>query len=289
MNKKELSIIIVTFNSSHIISKCINSFKRSIYDVYIVDNASSDNTISIINEEFKDVTLIKNNKNLGFGKANNIALERINTDYALILNPDAIIRDIDIDNAISILRKNSDIAILGSNTIIDKDFANTEVNNPKEFYYSDFVVGGVMFMSMKNMRKIGFFDEKFFMFAEDSEICDRSIANGYKNAIAYNCFAFHEGAQSSKKTLKILYRRFWHLGWSKTIYKRCRKNYFLFYKSMIRIIFKYFFEAIFYLSILKIEKSITKFGFCFGSLSAILGVKAFDKNGNPRGNFPFTN
>lgn len=289
MNKKELSIIIVTFNSSHIISKCINSFERNIYDVYVVDNASSDNTISIINKDFNDIFLIANNKNLGFGKANNIALEKIDTEYALILNPDALIRDVDISNAINILRKNSDIAILGSNTIIEKDFANTKVNGLEEFYYSDFVVGGVMFVNMNNLRKIGFFDEKFFMFAEDSEICDRSIANGYKNAIAYNCFAIHEGAQSSKKTLKNLYRRFWHLGWSKTIYKKGRKNYFSHCRSSIRIIIKYFIEAIFYLLILKFEKSITKFGFCFGSLSAILGVKAFDKNGNPRGQLPFAN
>jgi len=289
MNKKELSIIIVTFNSSHIISKCINSFERNIYDVYVVDNASSDNTISVINEEFKDIALIANNKNLGFGKANNIALKKIDTEYALILNPDALIRDVDINNAINILKKNSNIAILGSNNIADRDFTNTKINDLEEFYYSDFVVGGVMFMNMKNIKKIGFFDEKFFMFAEDSEICDRSIAYGYKNAIAYNCFTIHKGAQSSKKTLKVLYRRFWHLGWSKTIYKRGRKNYFSHCRSSVRIIIKYFLEAICYLFILKTEKSIAKFGFCLGSLSAILGVKAFDKNGNPRGELPFTN
>jgi GT2 family glycosyltransferase len=121
------------------------------------------------------------------------------------------------------------------------------------------------------------------MFAEDSEICDNSILNGFKNAIFNDAFALHIGGTSSTKTLRTHYRRFWHLGWSKTKYKQKRKKTFNFIRSTLRIFILYFCEGIFYFLLQNKEKSIQKFAFCFGSFACLIGIKAFDKNNNPRG------
>ena len=283
MSNKELTIIIVTFNSAEIIKKCLKSFDISKYDVFVIDNNSSDKTVEIVKNSFELVKIIENPKNMGFGRANNIGLNQAQTQFALILNPDAQIRDIDIETCLKHLKINPQIALASPYTLNEENFDNAEKYKNDEINFCNFVVGGIMFMNLENVRKFGFFDEQFFMFAEDSEICDKSILNGFKNAIFNDAFALHIGGKSSTKTLKTHYRRFWHLGWSKTKYKQKRKNKFNFIRSTLRICTLYFCEGIFYFLLRNKEKSVQKFAFSFGSFASLIGMKAFDKNNNPRG------
>ena len=205
MNNKELTIIIVTFNSAEIIEKCLKSFDISKYDVFVIDNNSSDKTVEIVKNSFELVKVIENPKNMGFGRANNIGLNQAQTPFALILNPDAQIRDIDIETCLKHLKNNSQIALASPYTLNEENFDNSKKYKSCDIIYCDFVVGGIMFMNLENVRKFGFFDEQFFMFAEDSEICDKSILNGFKNAIFNDAFALHIGGKSSTKTLKTHY------------------------------------------------------------------------------------
>ena len=120
---------------------------------------------------------------MGFGRGNNIGLNQAQTQFALILNPDAQIRDIDIETCLKHLKNNPQIALASPYTLNEENFDNAEKYKNDEINFCNFVVGGIMFMNLENVRKFGFFDEQFFMFAEDSEICDKSILNGFKNAI----------------------------------------------------------------------------------------------------------
>ena len=283
MNNKELTIIIVTFNSAEIIEKCLKSFDICKYDVFVIDNNSSDKTVEIVKNSFELVKVVENSKNLGFGRANNLALNQTQTPFALILNPDAQIRDIDIEICLKHLKNNPQIALASPYTLSSDSFESATISHSETIIYTDFVVGGIMFMNLENVKKFGFFDEQFFMFAEDSVICDNSIYNSFKNAIFNDAFALHIGGKSSTKTLKTHYRRFWHLGWSKTKYKQKRKNTFNFIRSTLRICVLYFCEGIFYFLLRNKEKSVQKFAFCFGSFACLNGMKAFDKNDNPRG------
>jgi len=283
MNDKELTIIIVTFNSAEIIEKCLNSFDVNKYEIFIIDNNSSDKTVEIVKNSYKTLKVIKNSKNLGFGRANNIGLNQAQTPFALVLNPDVQIRDVDIETCLKHLKNNPQIALASPYTLGEESFENAEKNKTNEIIYCNFVVGGIMFMNLENVKKFGFFDEQFFMFAEDSVICDNSILNGFKNAIFKDAFALHIGGKSSTKTLKTHYRRFWHLGWSKTKYKQKRKNTLNFLRSTLRICALYFCEGILYYFLQNKEKSLQKFAFCFGSFACLIGMKAFDKNNNPRG------
>ncbi|MCE3255427.1 MAG: glycosyltransferase family 2 protein [Rickettsiaceae bacterium] len=279
---KDLTIIIVTFNSSEVIENCLSRLNTTKYNVVVVDNASQDNVTQIVADKFPRVKLIKNEKNLGFGKANNIALRQADTAFALILNPDAYISEEDIEISLNILKNNSKIA-LASPKVFHIEAAKTVQANAEDYSIANFIIGGVLFMNLSILRKIGFFDENYFMFAEDNEISDRAIDNGYINVIINKASAFHIGGSSSKKSLRTTYRRFWHLGWSKSKYKQTRKGKLQAARATLRLSIIYFCESAFYLLIGNINKSVSKFAFASGCFSFLIGLKAFKKNGMPRG------
>ena len=108
-----LTIIIVTYNSEAIIHNCLSNISPENNEVFVVDNNSSDTTVKIIADNFKTVKIIKNPTNLGFGRANNIALSQTKNNFALILNVDAQISPDDIKKTIEIMSQNPDIAIAG--------------------------------------------------------------------------------------------------------------------------------------------------------------------------------
>ena len=107
----KLTFIITTFNSAQVIDACLNKINFSNYRVIVVDNNSSDNTTEIVSNNYPLATLIKNKKNCGYGRANNIGLRATTTPYALILNPDAFIFEEDLAKIINMMDKNSEIAI----------------------------------------------------------------------------------------------------------------------------------------------------------------------------------
>jgi hypothetical protein len=280
---KDLTIVIVTFNSAEIIAKCLGYLNPTKYDIIVVDNSSADETCAIVSGQFPLVKLIKSGGNLGFGRANNIGLRQAVTQFALVLNPDAFILEEDIEIALNVLKNNPQIS-LASPTILHNEGASPKIPpSDGDYKETNFIVGGVLFMRLEVFKKIGFFDEDFFMFAEDNEISDRSIANGYKNVILNNATALHKGGGSSTKNLRNTYRRFWHLGWSKSKYKQTKKGKLQTIRATARLTIVYFCEGIFYFLTRNINKSVSKFAFSFGCFSYLIGLKAFKKNGKPRG------
>ncbi len=283
---KDLTIIIVTFNSSEIIEKCLSYFdaKWDKWNIVVVDNASPDNTCEIVANKFPQVKLIKNDKNLGYGKANNIGLRQSKTDFALILNPDAFIFEQDIEVSLTLLKNNPKIALASPRIFHSQEAFQADAAKLKnEYSLTKFIVGGVLFMRLAVFRKIGFFDEEFFMFAEDNEISDRSIENGYQNITINIAQAFHSGGGSSKRSLRNTYRRFWHLGWSKSKYKQAKKGKLQTIRATARLSLVYFCEGIFFILIGNASKSVSKFAFSLGCFSFLIGLKAFRKDGTARG------
>ena len=108
---RQLTFIITTYNSAGVIDNCLNKINFDNYEVIVVDNNSSDKTTEIISEKYPLVNLIKNKKNYGYGRANNIGLRTTKTPYALILNPDAFIFEKDLEKIIVMMDKNLEIGI----------------------------------------------------------------------------------------------------------------------------------------------------------------------------------
>jgi hypothetical protein len=140
-----------------------------------------------------------------------------------------------------------------------------------------------MFLNMKIMRKIGFFDEGFFLYCEDNEICKRVIKKGFKTAIINDLKLLHIGNSSSKITKQESEKIYWHkFGWSKLYYTQKIHGSFIARLKAIRMILKFSIicakELILNRKISTIKSQSLK-----GSIAYFIGLKAFDKNNNPRG------
>ena len=273
MTDKSLTIIIVTFNSATIIKNCLEKLNFKKYQIIIVDNNSSDNTIDLITKHFPKADLIKLDKNIGYGRANNIALRQTNTDYALILNPDAFIAEKDIDKVINIMDKNQKFALAGPTANKISGFIETEL-----------IEGSILFLKMAIFRKIGFFDENFFLYYEDNELCKRSVKNGYKNIIIGNLDFWHLQNKSYQKNLRNIYKSRWHLrSWSKLYYKQITENKLIAKLMAVWLMFFYFVKILQSILRLKPEKIISYIAAFSGAFSYLIGLKAFRKNGSSRG------
>ena len=290
-----LTIIIVSFNSAKIIKSCLEKINFSKYDVVVVDNSSLDNTTQIISENFPQVKIIKLDKNIGYGRANNVALRMIKTEFAMILNPDAFILEEDIEIILSLLQKTPDIALAGplllqNYPILESDktkelkiIESNLLERCDEYLSVKYIIGAILFLRMSVFQKISFFDENIFLYYEDDEISWRVVQSGYKAAIIPSAQGFHIGQGSSGSNLRNIYKRFWHRALSKLYWKEKQKGKFVATKSAIRLMIVFFIKSIFYGAILNYKKAIENIASCFGSIGFLIGLKAFDKSDNPRG------
>lgn len=237
-----VSIIIVSYNTENLLRNCISSIYKNIvgvdFEVIVSDNGSTDGSIEMIRAEFPQVILIENNKNLGFGKANNIGAKIAKGKYLFFLNSDTVLFN-DAVKGFYEAAKNEE-CILGAylcdghgavvpsygkflqpilfslkKNIYDfypmvlkkrRSMLNAATSkNTNDERYVDFVTGADLFISKKNFNAINGFDGGFFMYFEDEDLCRRELEIGIKSKIiATPKIAHLEGASSSVKIKKIL-------------------------------------------------------------------------------------
>lgn len=196
-----LSIIIVNWNTGELLYNCVKSINENMtdsnYEIIITDNDSKDNSCSNIESDFKNVKIIYSKDNLGFSKGNNIAVKEAKGEYVLFLNPDTIILDNSIEKALDYIKckcskkdlvgvrlLNGDRTLQFSSCKFPKS-ANVITSSyvmSKEWHYknhnTDWVMGAFMLMKRDFFNEIGGFNESFFMYSEDIELCFRVKKNG---------------------------------------------------------------------------------------------------------------
>ena len=199
--EKKIAVVIVTFNGEIWIRKNLNSLLNSTYpiDIIIVDNASTDETVNVI-EEFSSVELIQNKNNLGFGKANNIGIDsaiKNGADAIFLLNQDSWIFENTITNLAKKLFKNQDLGIVSpmhysaDETILDSSFSTYYNKNETEIDSNSirivpFVNAAAWLVSKDCFLKVGFFEPVFNHYGEDRNFCDRVHYHKFKIGIVKN-------------------------------------------------------------------------------------------------------
>lgn len=231
MNLSDITVVTVTFNSAHCIEQLTNGL-RHLPNVIVVDNASDDETVSLVSQALPDATVIGCNENLGFGPANNRALESLQTPFALLLNPDCIPSKDAVQKLLSAANRLPNAAIIAPH-LIRRD-GSTEVSYrwPHTKWLSrgpqaegpccvGFVCGAAMLLNMEVMREIGFFDETFFLYYEDEDLCQR-VFNAKKEIILVPDIAIthlSRGSVKGRNPLKSEFIRGYHHAQSKLIFE----------------------------------------------------------------------
>lgn len=212
-----LSIIIVNYNSGKMIKECLSSISKSFlnlsHEVIIVDNNSKDKYINFINEDFKKFLLLKNSKNIGFARAVNQGFWRAKGEIILVLNPDVKINPTSVEKAINFLENNPEVGILlpkllnvdGTlqyscrrfytfpvlifrrsplkklkpiSQMIDKHLMKD--SNHDKAMEVDWGLGACMFIRRSALNGDKIFDERFFLYFEDVDLCLRMKKKGFK-------------------------------------------------------------------------------------------------------------
>ena len=248
---KLTTIIIVTINGK-VLYKTIKKL-NNFYKIIIIENNKDEKFKKKILSRFKKVEVILPKKNLGFAGGNNLALKKVKTPYVLILNPDVEINKRNIqsfekhakkNNNFSILAPNSNHFIETINTRLDKidKFNFIKIKDKKKLTEIPWVPGWCMFCKMNDLKKMRFFDDSFFLFFEELDLCKRLKKKNKKfflindNKVIHH---FHGTSNNLKKIESINHSklRLWHFYWSSFYYHRKHYGYF---KSLLIHISKYF-------------------------------------------------
>lgn len=294
----ELAIIVLTYNSEKIILQCLQSFSDINCRIILVDNASTDCTIALVKENFKQVEIIQNKQNIGFSRGNNVALRNLKTKYALLLNPDVEISKKSISELYQLSKKNPNIAISGprifsqskdsiTQEVLHKQFSESNyyniISTKNTHHEVDWIIGCAYFLDVAKFKELGLFDENAFMYVDDEVMSYAARTHGYQCAIAKTATAKHIYGMSTPSNIGYSYLKAWHLAWSK-MYKRKQKKGFIkviaiYPKICIKTISKF---CAFLLKS-KGQSAYAQLGELAGSTSFICGQSAFDKTNNPRG------
>ena len=201
MTRKELLIIMVTYNAEKYLDKSLAPFINihEGWDVFVVDNCSEDNTVSIIESKFPFVNLTKSQENLGFGRANNIGLKyALENEYehVLLLNQDAYITIDCIKNLIKAQNESPEYYVLSpmqfdsTEKSLDKDFCCFMLETKeltidalsgiykKEIYDCKFIPAACWLLSLDCIKNIGGFNPTFYHYGEDDNYYQRVLYNG---------------------------------------------------------------------------------------------------------------
>lgn len=224
----ELSIIIVTYRGWMRLDKCLFSlaaFSGALsIEVIIVDNTPDKDEISPIMAKYPSFTYLHNNINGGYGYANNKGVEHSSGKYLLILNPDTVAGESAVTSLLVVVKKHPEFAIVSCRQVNEKgrecnvmsslpEFRNLtglirSVSGKKsfpadgEFIFPGWVSGSVMLMSKERFNALGGFDDDYWMYFEDVDICKRARDSGGKVVLLQNVSIEHNHGGSSRIDLR---------------------------------------------------------------------------------------
>jgi N-acetylglucosaminyl-diphospho-decaprenol L-rhamnosyltransferase len=263
ISRQNLSIVIVTFKSEMVIHNCIRSIEKDI-KIIVVENSNNYQFKEELESTYANVSCVLTSKNLGMGSGNNIGIKKAKTDFVLILNPDVILETSTINELILASQKIINFAILAPISS-DTKYPNYRLLNNEKIKIEDspsFKVKSVDgFAMLFNKRKLdiiikkNYFDESFFMYLENDDLCKRIRDINEDIFIVTTSKIKHLGGKAvdSKYKNEIELSRNWHWIWSKFYFN---KKHFGYSNAFIKGFPKFFSSLIKYCFYLLIQNKI---------------------------------
>lgn len=212
----DISVIIVSYNTAELTIACLESVlesERVESEVFVVDNASKDGSVEIIRKQFPAVKVIANDTNRGFGAANNQALRECSGRYVIFLNPDTTVGPETFSSMVDYMDAHPEVGLAGPKVSNPDGSRQDSVSYryPGHRYgASDIgmlpgdiacVLGACQIASASLLHEIGGFDEDFFLYGEDQDICLRIRKRGFEIGFIDTAVIMHHGGQSERATL----------------------------------------------------------------------------------------
>jgi len=228
----DLTTLIVNYNTAGLLSQCISALRMSAknisHEIILVDNASSDDSVSLLKNEYSDCKLIFNDKNVGFGRANNQCIPFIQGRYVLLLNTDAFVSEDTIDKTIAYMDTHMECGILGVKllgregelqpscryfpkpwniflrsmgllslfkSVHDIDDMEWGHNKPRQ---CDWVPGCYYLIRKEVIDEVGLFDPRYFLYYEEVDHCFTTKKAGWQVHFYADTTVVHIGGESAK-------------------------------------------------------------------------------------------
>ncbi len=238
-----ISIIIVSWNTASFLENCLTSIlanpPSSPFEVWVVDNASTDNSPRMVREKFPQVHLIENRENVGFARANNQAIQQCTGNYVLLLNPDTLVASGALQAMIDFLDQHPEAGAAGAKNLtpdgslqisshprptLSRELwrllhldaispyalypsAMWETNQPQDV---DVLGGACLLLKKEVLEQVGFLDEDYFMYSEEIDLCYRIQRAGWHLYWIPQAEVVHFGGQSTQQVPTEMFLNLYH-------------------------------------------------------------------------------
>ncbi len=243
MNPVKLSVVIVNYNVRHYLCQCLESLTKALdgiaAEVIVVDNHSHDGSVEALQPLFPQVSFISSKHNLGFARANNIAIRQSRGEYVLLLNPDTIVGEQTLADSIAFMDSHADAGALGVKMLRIDGVAAMEsrrgIPSPMVAFYKmcglcarfpqskrfghyymsnlpwdkpaaiEVVSGAYCFLRKAALDQVGLLDEDFFMYGEDIDLSYRILKGGYHNYYIPAQILHYKGESTQKSSFRYVH------------------------------------------------------------------------------------
>lgn len=236
MTSVQVSIVIVNWNAQPYLCNCLRSiFSQSkdnlSFEIIVVDNASTDDSVPAVKAQFPEVQIIENTENQGFAAANNQGIRVSAGKFILLLNPDTVVFNDSLPTLLEVASRHPEVGVLGpcllnqdgniqpsvmsfpSLPSIVKSFVRARIhgvskiapNTEKEIVFVPCVSGACLLIRGEVFEQVGLLDESYYMYGEEIDFCYRLSNAGWKVAYTSLVSIVHLGGQSTKHVLEQMY------------------------------------------------------------------------------------
>jgi len=282
ISRQNLSIVIVTLRSEKVIDCCISSINKNL-PIIVVENSNNLKFKNYLENNYKNVQCILSKENLGTGAGYNIGIKFSKTDYVYVINPDITLEANALDEIFLASKKLEDFSIL-SPISSDVNFPNYEMIKEKNKHEEKnlpfkvkYVDGFSMLLNKKKFKNNNYFDENFFMYWENNDICIRVINDGGSVFIVPKAKIKHLGAKAVdlKFFKEIELSRNWHWMWSTFYYHRKYKGFLISLLIVLPKLISAIIKILIYTLILNKKKKKIYYQRLSGLINAIMGKSSW--------------
>ena len=288
----DLTVLIVTFKTNHeILEDCIKSIDGKA-KILIVENSKDDQFKKKYEEKFSNIDVVLSGKNLGYGGGNNYGLNLIKTNYALICNPDVILESDFFSCVDEYIKKNLDIDMIGPSyrdtgtasfghfNDFDKSQKDFDLKKKYALTTAHWIVGCTMLVNLKKFKNRSLFDENFFLYFEEFDLCRQILKRGGKIYASGKLYVKHLGHKGSAATdpdysIETEMFRNWHWMWSSFYYYEKNYSYLYAVRSMYGKFFRSMFKMIIFSIFFNKKKHTMYYARFSGIFNRFIGKKSW--------------